>query len=320
MILQQKTEHCTLCPRQCGVNRMQGERGICGETDQIRVARASLHMWEEPCISGEKGSGTVFFSGCTLHCIFCQNAQIEHGRVGKTVSESELVDVFLRLQEKGANNINLVTPGHFADKLVTTIELAKKRGLIVPIVYNTSAYETVETIRMFDGLVDIYLPDLKYTDAKLSENYSHAADYFPVAKKAIAEMVRQTKKPLFQRTSTGEKMDAKEYNAHCDEEEMFMLRGTIVRHLLLPGQTADSKRVLSYLFKTYGDDIFVSIMNQYTPMEAVKNIPPLNRKVTEKEYEEVVDYAISLGIENAFIQEGDTATESFIPDFSLQGL
>lgn len=316
-----ETKRCLLCPRRCAVDRTGGMRGYCGETDRVRVARASLHTWEEPCISGDKGSGTVFFTGCSLHCIFCQNAQIENGKVGKILDTSELADVFLRLQARGANNINLVTPGHFSKQIAAALCDAKKNGLTVPIVYNSSGYESMETLSFMDGLVDIYLPDLKYTDSVLSGRFSHAPDYFSYAKEAISEMVRQTGVPSFVRTKDGKQMNAEIYNECCDfGDEILLKRGTIVRHLLLPGQTKDTKKVLSYLHETYGNNIFVSIMNQYTPMDAVRDMPELNRRVTQKEYDEVVNYALSLGMENAFIQEGDTASESFIPEFDLEGL
>lgn len=295
---------CTLCPRNCVVDREREEKGVCGQTNQLRVARAALHYWEEPCISGTKGSGTVFFSGCALHCVFCQNRNIANGEVGKEISVERLTDIFLELQGKGANNINLVTPGHFVPQIVTALDAARQQGLKIPIVYNTSSYENVDTIRRLEGLVNIYLPDFKYMDSRLSTKYSHAADYSDVAKASIAEMVRQVGKPVF----------------FDDDMEGVMKRGTIVRHLLLPGQVEDSKKVLRYLYETYGDSIYISIMNQFTPLEGLEKYPELNRKVTKEEYDEVVDYAIALGVENGFIQEGDTAEESFIPEFDGEGV
>ena len=295
---------CTLCPRNYEVDRENGERGICGQTEKLKVARAALHYWEEPCISGTKGSGTVFFSGCSLHCVFCQNRNIANGDAGKEISIGRLTDIFLELQEKGANNINLVTPGHFVPQIVTALDAAKKQGLTIPIVYNTSSYESVDTIRRLQGLVDIYLPDFKYMDSTLSVRYSHAADYSDVAKAAIAEMVRQTGEPVF----------------FDDDEEGLMKRGTIVRHLLLPGQKEDSKKIIHYLYEIYGDSIYISIMNQFTPLAGLEKYPELNRRVTEEEYNEVVDYAIELGVENGFIQEGETAEESFIPEFDGEGV
>lgn len=295
---------CTLCPRNCAVDRNKGERGVCGQSDKLKVARAALHYWEEPCISGNEGSGTVFFSGCALHCVFCQNANIANGSAGKEISVERLAEIFLELQEQKANNINLVTPGHFVPQIVTALQFAKNQGLTIPIVYNTSSYECVDTIKKLDGLVDIYLPDFKYMDATLSAKYSHAPDYSEVAKEAIAEMVRQTGSPVF----------------FHDEEDGIMRRGTIVRHLLLPGCAEDSKAVIHYLYETYGNEIYISIMNQFTPLSGLERYPELNRRVAESEYEEVVDYAISLGVENGFIQEGETAEESFIPEFDGEGV
>lgn len=303
----------------------------------IRVARAALHFWEEPCISGTAGSGAVFFSGCNLGCVFCQNYAISRGHVGKNITVQRLSDIFLELQGKGANNINLVTAGHFLPMVIDALEDAKNRGLSIPIVYNTSSYEKVEAIRDLDGLVDIYLPDLKYVSSRLSGDFSKAPDYFEVASKAIEEMVRQTGEPEFfvkkkaslnQQMSLWESedvMDAATYNECADDlmsygREVLMKRGTIVRHLLLPGCTEDSKAVVKYLYETYGDSIFISIMNQYTPMPQVAGHPLLSRKVTDDEYNEVLDYAIDSGIENAFMQEGDVAEESFIPDFDCEGL
>ena len=300
---------CTLCPRSCAVDREKGERGICGQTEVLKVARAALHYWEEPCISGTEGSGAVFFSGCSLHCVFCQNHNIANGTAGKEITVERLAEIFLELQEKKANNINLVTPGHFVPQIVTALERAKGQGLTIPIVYNTSSYENVDTIKKLEGLVDIYLPDFKYMSPDLSKKYSHAADYGVVAKAAIAEMVRQTGAAKF----TGSEVDPVEDGA-------LMRRGTIVRHLLLPGCTEDSKAVIRYLYETYGDRIYISIMNQFTPLEGLKDYPELNRRITEAEYDEVVDYAIDLGVECGFIQEGDTAEESFIPEFDGEGV
>lgn len=300
---------CTLCPRNCAIDRKMGERGICGQTEVLKVARAALHYWEEPCISGTEGSGAVFFSGCSLHCVFCQNHNIANGTAGKEITIERLAEIFLELQEKKANNINLVTPGHFVPQIITSLERAKDQGLTIPIVYNTSSYENVDTIKRLEGLVDIYLPDFKYMSSELSKKYSHAADYSEVAKVAIAEMVRQTGPAEF----LGEAADPV-------EEGLLMSRGTIVRHLLLPGCTEDSKAIIRYLYETYGDGIYISIMNQFTPLEGLKAYPELNRRITEEEYDEVVDYAIDLGVECGFIQDGDTAEESFIPEFDGKGV
>ena len=301
---------CNLCPRNCGANRRDGETGFCGQTSEIKAARAALHMWEEPCISGTTGSGTVFFSGCTLRCVYCQNASIANGSVGKIISPERLSDIFLELQAQGANNINLVTPTQFVPQIAPALEHARTHGLQLPIVYNTGSYEHVETLKRMDGLVDIYLPDLKYFSSELSLRYSHAEDYFAVASRAIDEMVRQVGEPVF----------AASPNISDDLTMSLMTRGVIVRHLVLPGCTMDSKQIMKYLYTTYGNRIYISIMNQYTPLAKLTDYPELNRKITQKEYDTVVDYAISLGVENGFIQEGDTAEESFIPPFNLTGI
>lgn len=295
-------KNCTLCPRRCGVDRYSGKTGYCGESHIIRIARTSLHQWEEPCITGEHGSGTVFFSGCGLKCVFCQNHNIADSSVGKELTAEELADAMLRLQDKRASNINLVTAGHFVDALVPVIHLAKEKGLGIPIVYNSSAYETVESLRKLEGLVDVYLPDCKFYDSNVSKQYAKAPDYFMVAAAAIEEMVRQAGEAKF------------------DEKTGNMIKGVIVRHLILPGHTNDSKKIIEYLYNTYGDHIYLSIMNQYTPIKKWEEYPNLNRCVTEREYEKVINYAISLGVENAFIQEGETAHQSFIPTFDCSFL
>lgn len=295
---------CELCPRQCHADRTIG-RGYCGESENVRVARASLHRWEEPCISGKLGSGTVFFSGCPLKCVFCQNKKISVGGKGKILSVIQLSKLFLRLQDGGAENINLVTPTHFTPQIAMALQKAKAEGLIIPVVYNTSGYERVETLRLLEGLVDIYLPDLKYYNSQLSERYSNAPDYFKYASLAIEEMVRQIGPPVFGDSKVPEKQ--------------IMRRGVIVRHMVLPGHAKDSQAIIQYLYHMYGARIYLSILNQYTPMPDLENYPELNRRVTKREYDKVIDYAIHLGVENAWIQEGSTAKESFIPDFDAVG-
>lgn len=320
-----KFTDCCLCPRNCHVDRTQGKTGYCGQTDQIRAARAALHMWEEPCISGDAGSGAVFFSGCPLGCVFCQNHSIAAGSLGKTIATERLAEIFLELQDQKAWNINLVTAGHFAPQVVRALELAKGQGLKLPIVYNTSGYEKVETLRMFEGLVDIYLPDFKYLSAELADAYSHAADYPQVAKLALQEMVRQVGSAQFEIVSgensgrvTDELLTDVDYG---DGELERMLQGVVVRHLVLPGYVEESKNVIRYLYETYGNQIYISIMNQYTPMSGIEvQYPELGRKITLREYDEVVDYAIESGVENGFIQEGETAEESFIPEFDTFGV
>ena len=299
----QELSDCTLCPRECHVNRNAGETGYCGQTARLMAARAALHFWEEPCLSGCNGYGTVFFSGCNLRCIYCQNHTIAKGQAGKVITAGRLSEIFLELQDKGAHNINLVTPTHFVPQIIEALQAAKTNGLTLPVVYNTSGYEKIETLKRLEGLIDIYLPDLKYHDIALSRRYSSAPDYFARSSAAIREMLRQTGRPVF-----------------VDGEDSLMLKGVIVRHLLLPDCEADSRYLLRYLHQAYGNDIYVSIMNQYTPVEQAASIPSLNRRISPEEYERIVDYAIRIGIENGFIQEGETASESFIPAFDCEGI
>lgn len=307
-------KNCHLCPRNCGADRLHGKKGLCGADSTLRLARAALHFWEEPCISGTKGSGAVFFSGCCLHCVFCQNEPIAQGRAGKDIPPERLSEIFLELQEKGANNINLVTPGQYVPHIIEAVEKAKNQGLTLPIVYNTGGYESVETLKMLEGIVDVYLPDFKYMDPALAERFSHAGDYPSVAAAAIREMVRQKPKCLFYPEDSGDRSDTlMEY-----AEGMLIKEGVIVRQLLLPGHVKDAKAVVRYLHETYGSRIYLSMMSQYTPLPQVKNtsFPELCRTVTHREYEHLLDYALNLGVEYAFIQEGKVAEESFIPDFA----
>ena len=295
-------EKCILCPRGCGVNRNNGQLGRCKMGAGLVVARAALHYWEETCISGENGSGAVFFSGCNMGCIFCQNSQISGGSHGKEITEERLSDIFMELEEQGANNINLVTPTHYVPQIIQALDIVKGKGLKLPIVYNTSGYETVETIKMLDGYVDIYLPDYKYREVDLAKEYSGAADYPEVAGQAIDEMIRQIG------------------NSRFDETSGLMKRGVIVRHLVLPGHVQNSKEVLEYLYHKYGNEIYYSIMSQYTPMPHMAEHPLLRRRVTKREYDRVVDFALTLGIENGFIQDGEVAEDSFIPAFDGSGV
>lgn len=301
---------CKICPRNCQVER-KDQAGYCGVSSVLKVARAGLHMWEEPCFSGERGSGTVFFSGCCLHCVFCQNQQIANGLSGKEISVERLSEIYLELQQQGANNINLVTAGHYIPQVAESLKRAKTAGLTIPVLYNSSGYESVESLKMLEGLVDIYLPDFKYWKLDTANLYSKAPDYPDIARAAIAEMVRQVGEAEFEPES---RSDA--------EENLLMKKGVLVRHLILPGHTEESKDILKYLIETYGDKIYISIMNQYTPMPGIaeKGFPELNRKVTEREYDKVIDYAIGLGLENGFVQEGETAEESFIPSFDGYGV
>jgi len=290
-----KLDKCNICPRECNVNRNNNELGFCKCNNEIKIANYSLHMWEEPCISGESGSGTIFFSHCNLKCIYCQNYEISKLHKGKTVTEEKLIEIMLKLQKKGALNINLVTPTHYVPLLKEIIIEAKNKGLKIPIVYNTSSYEKEETLKELNGLIDIYLPDLKYFDNDLAIKYSKANNYFEYVTSAINEMYKQVGKP-------------KIVNG-------IMKKGVIVRHLVLPEHIEDSKKIIKYLYDTYKNNIYISIMNQFTPVNKT-NYPNLNRTLTEEEYDEVVNYAYDIGLRNAFIQEGETCKESFIPSFS----
>lgn len=301
MKIMNKYENCLLCPRKCGINRSTGQTGVCGVSAEIRVARAALHYWEEPCISGKKGSGAVFFSGCSLHCVFCQNREISDGKAGKVISKERLSDIFLELKAKGANNINLVTPGQYIPDIVWAVNDARSRGMKLPIVYNTSGYEDAKELKLLDGIVDVYLPDFKYMDSALSAKYSRAKDYPSVAKQALSEMVRQ------------------QPDVVIDDATGLIQKGVIVRQLLLPGHVNDAKAILKYLHDTYQNSIYISMMSQFTPI-ALKDYPEINRTVTRREYERLIDYAIKIGITNAFIQEGDVAKDSFIPAFDCEGV
>lgn len=296
-----KYENCLLCPRKCGINRRTGQTGVCGVSSEIKVARAALHYWEEPCISGKRGSGAVFFSGCSLHCVFCQNREISDGKAGKLISKERLSDIFMELAGKGANNINLVTPGQYIPDIVWAVNDAKSRGMKLPIIYNTSGYENVTELKLLEGIVDVYLPDFKYMDSTLSAMYSRAKDYPSVAKQALSEMVRQ------------------QPDVVIDDATGLIQKGVIVRQLLLPGHVNDAKAVLKYLYDTYHDHVYISMMSQFTPI-ALNDYPEINRTVTRREYERLVDYALEIGITNAFIQEGDVAKDSFIPAFDCEGV
>lgn len=289
-------EPCYQCPRRCGVFR-ELSSGLCLAPETPMVAKVMLHRWEEPFLVGAGGSGAIFFSGCNLRCVYCQNQSISHALSGLPMAAPELVEHMLRLQELGAVNINLVTAAHFTRQLVPVLQSAKERGLTLPILWNSSGYESVESLKLLEGLVDIWLPDFKYMDAVTAQRYSGAADYPPVARAAIAEMVRQSGPPRF----SGD----------------LLTRGTVVRHLVLPGQVGDSQAILAWLHQTFGNDIFLSIMNQYIPSGDLSCVPELNRHVTAEEYEEVVDYALALGIEQAFLQEASSQSLDFTPDFTV---
>ena len=293
---------CRLCPRDCRADRENGRRGFCGVAgNNIKCARAALHLWEEPCISGNTGSGAVFFSDCPLRCVYCQNRDIAGADRGLEITEARLAEIFLELAQQGAANINLVTPTHYTREILRAVLRAREQGLTLPMVYNCSGYEKVSTLKMLEGIVDIYLTDFKYMDTEAAKAYSRAPDYPEVAKAALAEMVRQTGAAVF-------------------DEEGMMKRGVIVRHLLLPNHLKNAKGVVKYVYETYGDRVYLSLMNQYTPLPGMEAYPELNRRVTKREYDRLLDYALSLGVENAFIQEGETAKESFIPAFDCRGV
>ena len=292
--------NCNLCPRRCDVNRTMSV-GFCGAGDKVRIALVSLHQWEEPCLVGEKGAGTVFFSYCNLRCVYCQNHEISHGGQGWEVSLERLAEIFLEQQARGAATLDLVTPTHYVPQIITALDMAKARGLTLPVVYNSSAYETTETIAALKGYVDIYLPDMKYKSADSGREYSAAPDYFTHASAAIKAMAEQVGKVEF--TADGQ-----------------LRKGVLVRHMVLPGHRHESREIVKWLWDNFGDTIMVSLMNQYTPMYKAAAHKPLNRRLTTFEYESVVDYALSLGLENAYIQERRSASEEFVPDFNGAGV
>lgn len=293
-------EICRCCPNNCGINRYQ-TTSICKNTHQVKIARAALYFYEEPSISGKNGSGAIFFSGCPLNCIYCQNSDISKGNFGKLISTERLAEIMIELQEKGAHNINLITPTHFVPSIINAIQIAKNNGLKLPIVYNCSGYESVFMLKLLEGYVDIYLTDFKYFDNLLAKNLSHVQNYVDVAKNALKEMVRQVGKNNF-------------------DQSGMMLKGVIVRHLCLPTKKNDSKKIIYYLYHTYHDQIYLSIMNQYTPMKTFSKFSFLNHPLNPNDYDEIIDYAINLGVKNAYMQEGKTCLDSFIPLFDLEGV
>lgn len=304
LLLPSTLSACELCPRRCRADRAAGERGVCGATDTLRLARAALHFWEEPPISGEAGSGTVFFSGCPLKCVYCQNHEISTGNFGIDVSPERLAQIMLELQDQGALNINLVTATHYAHLLPEAIAAARSRGLVVPIVYNTSGYERVEAVRELDDLVDIWLTDFKYADAELGRALSHVSDYPSVAQSALIEMARQLER----------------HGGGAARADGTWTRGIIVRHLVLPGHAEDSCRVLDLIWDAVGD-VPISVMNQYTPNAAMRAAGgELARAVTREEYERVLDHADDLGFTQMFWQEGGAVDESFTPPFDTTGV
>ena len=287
---------CNICPRRCGADRENGSLGFCGASNKIRIARAALHFWEEPCLSGANGAERVFFSYCNMKCVYCQNYRISTRGAGHEVSIGELAEIFLDLQSQGANNIDLVTPTHYALDIAEAVKKAKDSGLHIPVLYNCGGYESVETLKRLEGLIDIYMPDMKYYRDKYAVKYSSAPKYFETACAALEEMYRQT-------------------GAFVLDENGIMQSGVIVRHMMLPGLMLDTKKIMDYLFDTYGNNIYISLMSQYTPLKNVERFPELNRKIDMKKYNSIVDYCMNRGMENVFIQEGSAAKESFIPCF-----
>ena len=294
-------KNCLLCNRKCGVNRLKGELGVCSAGDSIRIARAALHLWEEPPISGENGSGTVFFSHCNFKCVFCQNHEISQNYNGATISIERLSDIFLELQEKGANNINLVTPTHYVPQIIEALDIAKVKGLKLPILYNTNGYDSLDTIKYLDGYIDVYLPDFKYFNNKYAIKYSKVNDYKDNLIPVLKEMVRQTGSPKF-------------------DDNSLITKGVIIRHLMLPGLLFDSKKVIDTIYKTFGNQVYISIMNQYTPMFKACEYPEINKRLNSKHYESLINYASEIGVINGFIQDSEASSTDFVPSFNLEGV
>lgn len=292
---------CTLCPRACGVDRTKDETGYCGATAVVRVARAALHHWEEPCISGERGSGTVFFSHCGLGCIFCQNESVSSGTIGQPVSIERLSEIFLNLQRQGAHNINLVTGSHYAPGILEALALAKLRGLRVPVVYNSGGYESIATLDLLAKAIDIFLPDLKFASSETAERLASAPNYFAAATAAILHMAELVGKPRWAKDGTLE-------------------RGLIVRHLVLPGKIGESQAILRWIRDNLPDWVLISLMGQYLPIGRAVGHPELGRKLRKKEYESVLETLWKLGLDNGYVQELSAAKHSYIPDFDLSGI
>ena len=294
--MQKMLEKCTLCPHKCGANRIKGEIGRCKSTDKVKIALYSTHEFEEPCISGINGSGTVFFSNCNLNCIFCQNYEISQLGRGKEISTNELADIFLKQQEKNVENVNLVTPTSYVPQIIEAIQIARKHGFRLPIVYNTNAYENIETIKLLDGYVDIYLPDLKYVENDLAKKYSKIDNYFEIATEAIKEMYRQVGNPIL-------------------NSDGIMQRGIMIRHLVLPTYIENSKKVLDWIKNNLPKEVYVSIMAQYFPTYMAKKDKRINRKLTKYEWNKILDYIEVLGIENGFVQELGEHEEEYVPNW-----
>ncbi len=291
---------CELCPRKCGINRLDGKVGYCGAGYNVKLSKAMLHKWEEPCISFGNGSGAVFFTNCSMSCVFCQNFDISQERFGKDVSIERLSDIYIILQEKGAQNINLVSPTHYIPQIIESIKIAKQKGLNLPIIYNSNGYESAHALKMLEGIVDVYLPDIKYYNDIYSVKYSKTPHYFKYASESVLEMYRQVGSPVF--------------------EGEGIKKGVIIRHLLLPGLLPESKKILDWIAKNLPKSIYISLMCQYIPLYKAKDYPEINKKISKKSYEWLIDYALSIGLENGFIQDFESADTSFTPYFNLEGL
>ncbi|MGE5631314.1 MAG: radical SAM protein [Caulobacteraceae bacterium] len=298
--MRNELSNCKICPRQCGINRYE-RKGACGADFSVIASKAYLHQWEEPCISGEKGSGTIFFSGCNLNCVFCQNYQISQELLGKKISNTRLAEIMLELQAQGALNINLVSPTPYAVQIIDAVAIAKQKGLSIPVVYNTNGYETVEIIEKLKGTVDIYLPDIKYYTDTYAVKYSNAKNYFSYTSKAVLAMVRQVGHPVF-------------------DDSGIMQKGVIIRHLILPDLLEDSKKILSWIKDNLGAETYVSLMGQYTPLYDAARFEEINRKLEDWEYEFIIDYFFKIGLENGFVQELDSACSDYVPDFDFSGI
>lgn len=292
---------CNLCPRKCGVNRLKGQLGFCKASEAIKIAKACLYPFEEPCISGSNGSGTIFFSNCNLSCVFCQNHEISSSGIGVEISILRLSEIFLEQQEKGAHNINLVTPTHYVPQIIEALKLSKSKGLNIPILYNSNGYDSIDTIKSLKNHIDVYLPDLKYFDNKYSVKYSNAPNYFSFASRAISEMAHQV----------GDVKISK---------DGLIQKGVIIRHLMLPGLLFDSKKIMDYIYKNFGDTVYFSLMNQYTPMHKAKEYKELNKTLNIKHYDSLINYCLDLGLTNGFIQDSGTCSEAFVPDFNLKDI
>lgn len=293
--------HCRLCPRNCSVDRTAGKLGYCMSSSSMRAALASVHQWEEPPISGTNGSGTIFFSGCNLRCVFCQNYVISSENKGREISVDRLAQIMLEQQERGVHNINLVTAVQFVPLIIKSIELSKRNGLAIPIIYNSSGYENVETIQMLEGLIDIYLPDIKYCSSELSKKYSNASDYFKYASKAVLEMNRQTGQNKF-------------------DQNGLLKSGLMIRHMVLPGCKEDSFKILDWIKEQLGTDIYVSLLNQYTPTYHADQYKEINRRLMSLEYTRVLDHFFEIGLKNGYMQQKTSASDAYIPLFDFSGL